>query len=182
MSPKGRPEGEQGPQRVSEKGGPVSADDDARVARRLAPRASAETWIGVCVRVVETTTREEAQARVTTPEHFLAAAWAPAARGPQRWPEAVVIGSPTVTRTLEELLRHLPDDATLFLASRDDVDAALAADILLACDRNLEPYQAHGVAAFARAERERVSSEVARRYTDTDPGFERFRARVLGAH
>jgi hypothetical protein len=70
----------------------------------------------------------------------------------------------------------------LFLATRDDVDAALAADILLACDSNLEAYQAEGVAAFARAERERVRAEVARRYTDDDPGFERFRARVLGTH
>ncbi|HSO01734.1 MAG TPA: hypothetical protein VLS46_04355 [Gaiellaceae bacterium] len=153
-----------------------------RVARRLAPRWSADAWVGVCVRVIAAATRDEGAARVTTPEHFIAAAWPPASRAPVRWPEAVVIGSPNATRSLEELLRHLPEDATLFLASRDDVDAALAADILLACDCNLEPYQAEGVAAFARAERERVRGEVARRYTDNDPGFERFRARVLGEH
>lgn len=120
--------------------------------------------------------------RVATPDHFLAAAWPPASRAPARWPEAVVIGSPSATRSLDELLRNLPDGASLFLASLDDVDAALAADILLACDGNLEPYQAEGVAAFARAERERVRAEVARRYTDGDPGFECFRARVLGTH
>jgi hypothetical protein len=160
----------------------VSTNDDARVARRLAPRWTADAWVGVCVRVVAATTREEDATRVTTPDHFLAAAWPPASRGPMRWPEAVVIGSPTATRALDELLRHLPDEATLFLASRDDVDAALAADILLACDCNLEPYQAEGVAAFACAERERMRAEVVRRYTDNDPGFVRFRTRVLGEH
>lgn len=153
---------------------------DDRVARSLAPRWSPQAWTGVCVRVVQAATREQDDARVTTPDHFLAAAWAPAERGPARWPEAVVIGSPTATRALDELLRHLPDGAKLFLATRDDVDAALAADILLACDDHLEAYQAEGVAAFAQAERERVRTAVLRRYTDTDPGFERFRARVLG--
>jgi hypothetical protein len=160
----------------------VTTEDDARVARRLAPRWSADAWTGICVRVVAATTREEGGVRVATPDHFLAAAWPPASRAPSRWPEAVVIGSPTATRAIGELLRHLPEDAMLFLATRDDVDAALAADILLACDSNLEAYQAEGVAAFARAERERVRAEVARRYTDDDPGFERFRARVLGTH
>jgi hypothetical protein len=158
----------------------VNDDPDARVARRLAPRWSPDAWTGVCVRVVPAATREDGDARVTTPDHFLAAAWPPAQRLPVRWPEAVVIGSPSASRALDELIRHLPEGATLFLASLDDVDAALAADILLACDRNLERYQAEGVAAFARGERERVRTEIARRYTDTDPGFERFRARVLG--
>ncbi|GIK86000.1 MAG: hypothetical protein BroJett026_14810 [Betaproteobacteria bacterium] len=158
----------------------MSGDADAGVARRLAPRWAPDAWTGVCVRVVAAATREDGGARVTTPDHYLAAAWAPAVRGPARWPEAVVIGSPTVTRALDELFRHLPDGAMLFLAARDDVDAALAADILLACDRNLEPYQAQAVAAFARDERERVREAIARRYTDSDSGFERFRARVLG--
>jgi len=160
----------------------LSTDDDARVARRLAPRWSAEAWTGICVRVVAAATREEAGVPVATPDHFLAAAWPPAVRAPARWPEAVVIGSPSATRALDELLRNLPEAAILFLAALDDVDAALAADILLACDGNLERYQAEGVAAFARAERERVRAEVARRYTNGDPGFERFRARVLGTH
>lgn len=158
----------------------MSEDRDDHVARRLAPRWSAEGWTGVCVRVVAAATHEDDSARISTPDHFLAAAWAPAMHGPSRWPEAVVIGSPTATRALAELLRHLPEGATLFLASLDDVDAALAADILLACDRNLESYQAKAVGAFAEAERERLRGVVARRYTDSDPGFERFRARVLG--
>lgn len=155
-------------------------NDEARVARRLAPRWSAQAWIGLCVRVVPAATRDEPGARVSTPDHYLAAAWPPAALGPVRWPEAVVIGSPTATRALEALLGHLPEAAALFLASLDEVDAALAADILLACDRNLEPYQADGVRAFAQAERARQRDALLRRYTDADPGFERFRARVLG--
>lgn len=157
-----------------------AGEDDARVVRRLAPCWSTGTWLGMCVRVVPAATHEVGTTRVSTPDHFLAAAWAPAEQGPVRWPEAVVIGSPTSTRALAGLFRHLPDAATLFLASLDQLDAALAAEILLACDRNLEPYQAHGVAAFAHAERARIHEAVARRYTDSDPGFERFRTRVLG--
>jgi len=79
------------------------------------------------------------------------------------------------------LLRQLPDGAVLFLAGRDDVDAALAAQILLEADRNLEPYQQDRIAAFVAAERERMKDAIAARYTDRDAGFERFRARVLGA-
>lgn len=157
------------------------SDDDARVARRLAPSWSVDVWTGACVRVVAAATREEKGASIATPAHFLAAAWAPAARGPSRFPETVVIGSPDPTRALDDLLRHLPQDAKLYLASLDDVDVALAADILLACDRNLEPYQAAGVAAFAHAERERIRRVVGQHYTDVDAGFERFRARLLSA-
>jgi hypothetical protein len=153
---------------------------EADVARRLASRWSPEAWLGVCVRVVPAATRVDGDLPVTTPDHFLAAAWPPARQAPVRWPDAVVIGSPTSSRALAELFLHLPDDAQLYLASLDEVDAALAAEILLACDRNLEPYQADGIAAFAHAERERTRSAVVQRYSDTDPQFERFRARVLG--
>jgi hypothetical protein len=156
-------------------------DRDAadRVARRLAARWSAEAWTGICVRVVPAALREAAHERTATPDHFLAAAWAPASRGPTRWPEAVVIGSPDATRALDQLLLHLPPQAKLYLADRDNVDAALAAEILLAGDRNLEDYQRAAIAAFVQAERERVRAAIGARYSDREPGFERFRARVL---
>ena len=155
-------------------------DADARVARRLTARFSPECWIVLCVRVIAGATQESADAVTRTPDHYLAAAWPPPVAGPAHWPDAVVIGSPTATRALEELLRHLPADASLFLAGLDDVDAALAAGILLAADRNLEPYQREAIEAFVHAEHERVRLAIASRYTDRDPGFERFRAVVLG--
>ena len=69
----------------------------------------------------------------------------------------------------------------LYLAGLDEVDAALAARILLAADRNLERYQRDGVAAFVASEEARVAARIASTYTDRDEGFERFRARVLAA-
>jgi hypothetical protein len=57
----------------------------------------------------------------------------------------------------------------------------LAAEILLAGDRNLEPYQREGIAEFITAERERTRMATIERYMDRDAGFERFRARALTA-
>ena len=78
-------------------------------------------------------------------------------------------------------LRDRPADAKRLLAGRDNVDAVRAAEILLEADRNLEPYQREGIARFVEAERARTKQAIAARYTDHDAGFERFRARVLGA-
>jgi hypothetical protein len=155
-------------------------DADARVSRRLATRFGPECWIALCVRVVAAASHETADAVSRTPDHYLAAAWPPPASGPAHWPDAVVIGSPTSTRALEELLRHLPAEASLYLAGLDDVDAALAASILLEADRNLEPYQREAIEAFVKSERERVRISIAFRYTDCDQAFEQFRAVVLG--
>ena len=156
-------------------------DADDRIARRLAPRLSPSAFVGLCVHVVRTGVRVEGGSRVAIPDHYLAAAWLPPASGPSRWPEAVAIGSPTASHAIDLLLRQLPSDAMLFLAGRDDVDGALAAEILLEADRNLDASQREGVAAFVAAERRRTKDAIASRYTDRDAGFERFRARVLSA-
>jgi len=150
------------------------------VAARLAARATEATWLGVCVRVVEARSVDRPALLTRTPEHFLAAAWAPGAPR-SRWPDAVVIGSPTADDALALLLRNVPASARLYLACLDSVDAALAARILLATDRNLEPYQREGIAAFVAAEAARDASRIAQGYSDRDEGFERFRARVLDA-
>jgi len=155
-------------------------DAGARIARRLASGYTRECWVALCVRVVEGAAHETGDAITRTPDHYLAAAWAPAAHAPSRWPEAVVIGSPSASRTIETLLQHMPDDAMLFLAGLDDVDAALAANILLAADSNLEPYQREGIEAFIRAEQSRVERIIAARYSDRDAAFERFRDAVVG--
>ena len=148
----------------------MPATDVSRVAKRLAAAWTPDAWTAVCVHIV--------RADENVPDHYLAAAWAPLRDAARRWPEAVVIGSPTSERALAELLRHVPRGARLFLAGAADVDAALAAEILLAADRNLEPYQRSALASFARAERDRTRRAIAERYTDRDAGFERFLARV----
>jgi hypothetical protein len=155
-------------------------DGPAPFTRRLAARFDPDCWIGIVVRAIPAADRELDGTIVRTPDHFLGAAWAPADGAPVRWPDAVVIGSPAADNALTELLRHLPPDARLYLAGADDVDAALAAEILLAADRNLERYQRDALAVFIDAQRSRVRETIAQRYTDRDAGFERFRARVLG--
>ncbi len=155
------------------------APDSRAILRRLTGEYSAAAWRVICVRVLAEAVHDESDAAVRTPAHYLAAAWSPATRPPSRWPEAVVIGSPTSERTLSELALRLPGDGMLWLADADQLDAGLAADILLASDRNLEPYQRAAVAAFAQAELERTRRTIVAVYSDIDPGFERFRASLV---
>ena len=150
----------------------MSADPFSVFRRRLSAKFSVDAWSVIVVGVVAARVLDTG-ARV--PAHWMAAAWPPAASGPTRWPEAVVIGSPAADNALAELCQRLPGDARLFLVDADAVDAALAAEILLAADRNLEAYQRDGVAAFITAERKRVAARIAGGYTDHDPGFARFR-------
>ena len=158
----------------------MAATGPAQFARRLAARFEPGCWVGLVIRAIPAAEHARDGVTVRTPDHFLGAAWAPTDGAPTRWPEAVVIGSPTADNALAELLRHVPADARLYLAGADDVDAALAAEILLAADRNLEPYQRDALAVFIDAQRTRTRAAIAQRYTDRDAGFERFRARVLG--
>jgi hypothetical protein len=150
----------------------VVPDPFAVFRRRLASRFSVEVWPVVVVHVVASQTLDTG-ARV--PAHWMAAAWSPAGNGPTRWPEAVVIGSPAADNALAELCQRLPAEARLFLVDTDAVDAALAAEILLAADRNLEGYQREGIWAFVASERKRVAARIANDYTDHDPEFARFR-------
>ena len=151
----------------------------ARFARRLASRWQPACWTGLVVRVIPAHESSENGAVVRTPDHYLGAAWPPPSDAPSRWPEVVVIGSPSADNALAELFLHLPDDGRVFLAGVDDVDASLAAEILLAADANLEPYQRAALGRFISAERERVGAAIVARYAGHDPGFERFRARLL---
>jgi len=85
---------------------------------------------------------------------------------------------PVLAETRDEL-RVLNEQLEARVAERT---AALAAEILLAADRNLEPYQRTGIAAFVAAERTRMARALAETYTDLDPAFLRFRAQVLGGN
>lgn len=157
-------------------------DNDAwpRFGKRMLAKPAPDAWIGIIARVVPETIRRTRDGDVRTPEHFLGAVWRPATHGPAHFPECVVIGSPDAGNALALLFEHLPRSARLYLAAADDVDAALAAEILLAADRNLEPYQRESIARFAEAERERNRERIKRIYTDRDPRYERFRDSVLG--
>ena len=149
----------------------MASDPFAVFRRRLAATFSTDAWPVIVVHVVASQVLDTG-ARV--PPHWMAAAWPPASNGPTRWPDAVVIGSPSADNALAELCQRLPADAKLFLVDTDAVDAALAAQILLAADRNLEGYQREGIWAFVASERKRVAARVANDYTDHDPGFARF--------
>jgi hypothetical protein len=158
----------------------METPERALIARRLAARYESGCWSGAVVRAIDAASREIDRVRVATPDHYLGVAWMPACGLPPRYPDVVVIGSPHADNAIAELLVHVPSDAKLWLAGRDDVDLALAADILLASDRNLESYQREALAAFAARERDRTQAVIASRYTDDDADFERFRATALG--
>jgi hypothetical protein len=158
----------------------MAHDGVTRFARRLAARWDAACWTGIVVRAIPAAQWREGARLVRAPDHYMGAAWPPAAWAPPRWPEAVVIGSPAAENALAELFLHLPDEARVYLAGIDDVDAALAAEILLAADRNLEPYQRDALGAFVAAERGRARAAIAARYKDHDAGYARFRSRIVG--
>lgn len=147
-------------------------------ARRLRSRAAPDCWIGIVLRVIDAERHEGPAEVIHTPDHYLAAAWAPPAVGPTRWPEAVALGSPQAGNALAELFLRLPPEATLHLAGRDEVDVALAAAIVRHTDRNLEAYQIAALDRFIAAERAAETLRILERYTDSDPGFDRFRAAV----
>jgi|SRR5437867_6119177 len=158
----------------------MASFDTVRFVHRLAPQWESGCWIGLIARAIAAAKRDIDGTVVGTPDHFLGAAWPPVIGIPARWPEAVVIGSPSAENALAELLTHVPADARLLLVGPDEVDMALAAEILLHTDRNLEAYQREGLAAFINAERTRMRKCIAERYTDVDAGYERFRGLMLG--
>ena len=127
------------------------------------------------MRVVPAATEAHDGALVHSPDHYLGAAWPPPVQGVTRFPDVVVIGSPSSDNALGELFVHLPHDARVHLAALEHVDAALAAQVLRDTDRNLEEYQRRAIDAFIKAQREHDRARIAERYTDRDPGFERFR-------
>jgi len=155
------------------------ADPFDAFRRRLAPRYTPAARPVLLVKAIPAAVQDGPEGRVATPDHWLAAAWPSPANALDRWPDAVVIGSPAPDNALAELCLRLPDEASLHLADTDALDAALAADILLAADRNLEPYQRAALARFAAAARERTAQRIACDYTDHDAGFARFRHRLI---
>ena len=152
-----------------------------RIARRrLAPHWRDGCWTAMIVKAVPAATHEENGALVRTPDHYVVAAWAPADGPALLLPEAAAIASPDAERALLELARIVPGDAPLYLAGPDRVDALLAAEVVLAADRNLEPYQRAGLEAFVEHQKQRRAALLRELYTDRDEEFERFRNAALG--
>ena len=71
-------------------------------------------------------------------------------------------------------------DARVALVDEEHADALVLAQMVLACDRNLEDWQREALQHFvARLEARRLD-EIRARYDDREAGFERFRGRLLG--
>ena len=153
----------------------------ARLASRLAPLWQPGCFVGVVARVIEATERDEPDgSRTELPAHFIGAAWPPATAVPDRWPDAVVIASPTSERALLELLRQLPSDATLHLVRAEAVDFGLAVEIVRTGDRNLQPWQRDALGEFLARWRDAERTAIRQRFSDRDDGFERFVGKVTG--
>lgn len=161
-------------------GNPPRPEPDAAALRavssRLARHSDEATHVVAVVRVFDAAETDTPDRRTRTPEHWLAAAWA--LPMPARWPDAAALGSPSGERALLELLTRLGGEARATLVDAHELDMALAADIVLCVDRNLEPYQREGLRAFAGRWREAEAASIASRYTDRDPGFESHMARL----
>jgi hypothetical protein len=156
-------------------------EDWPREARaRLLARPEPGGWIGIVVKAIDAREHELAGARAHTPPHYLVGAWAPGPDGLYpRLPEFAAIASPDGARALRELFAHLPAGARIHLADERVADAALLAEMVLVCDRNLEDWQREALERFALDRRAALRVEIAQRYTDREGGFERFRDRLL---
>lgn len=152
----------------------------ARDARRLLARPAPDAWLGLVVRVLDARVHESPAAREHTPPHFVVAGWAPQPDGVyRRLPEFAAIAAPDSRRALREIFVHLPADARLALVDGDVVDPALAAEMVLICDTNLEPYQRDALAGFVSAQREGTRARIAAGYTASEPGYARLRERLF---
>ncbi len=120
-------------------------------------------WIGAVRQVVDSTTEfvktADGHPTVETwPPHRLLLLWPP--QGPDqpllgRWPQQLRLSAVPRDQAAEALLVDLPPDASLWLHPQpQDIDWALAAEILLHHQANLRPFQAEGLRAFIAAERE----------------------------
>ena len=158
------------------------SDDWLREARsRLLARPEPGCWIAIVARAIDAATRDTGAAREHTPAHYLVGAWAPGDDGLYpRLPEFAAIASPDGERALRELFAHLPAQARVCLVDERHADTELLAQMVLACDRNLEAYQREALERFAAQRRQALLERIRTGYTDRESGFQRFRDRLLG--
>lgn len=158
------------------------SEDWLRDARpRLLEAPQPGCWIALIARAIEPRWSSDAGREVRTPAHYVLGAWAPGTGGLYpRLPEFAAIASPDASRALRELFVHLPADAKVVLVDEEHADAALIAEMVLACDSNLEAYQVDALREFIAGRRDRLAALIRRQYTDREAGFEAFRSRLLG--
>lgn len=120
-------------------------------------------WIGAVRQVFDSTTEfvKAADGNPTVeswPPHRLLLLWPPQGLDKPllgRWPQQLRLSAVPRDQAAESLLADLPPDASLWLHPQpQDIDWALAAEILLHHQADLRPFQAEGLRAFIAAERE----------------------------
>jgi hypothetical protein len=142
-------------------------DIDALLQRRaknprLLPARQPGCWIGAVREVMASTAEIVAApggpAVETYAPHRLLLAWAPQGASeawPNRWPAQVRLSAVPREAAADVLLAQLPDDALLWVMPQtQDLDWALAAEIVLHHDPALRPFQLEALRAFVAAERE----------------------------
>lgn len=120
-------------------------------------------WIGAVRQVFEGTTEflntpDGSPTVQTWPAHRLLLLWPPLrldAPAPGRWPARVRLSAVAADEAGATLLAELPEGAPLWLPEAvQDIDWALAAEIVLHHEPTLRPFQIDGLRAFVAAERE----------------------------
>lgn len=144
---------------------PGLADEPLTVWRkagnaRLLPHWKPGAWVGALRRVFGAVSQVH-----STPDgpivdtfapHVLLALWPPQGVDMPflaRWPQRLLLSAVHPDDAGEELLKHLPADAELWLAEHD-IDWALAGEAVLLHDPGLRDFQLKELRAFVDAERE----------------------------
>ena len=130
-------------------------------------------WIGAVRQVFEGTTEflntpDGSPTVQTWPPHRLLLLWPPQGLDSAllgRWPQQLRLSAVSQDQTADALLAELAPDAKLWLhGNAQDIDWALAAEILLHHEAGLRPFQAEGLRAFIAAERDASYSRLNQAY------------------
>lgn len=162
---------------------PPDPNDDAMqdLARRIALHWTPDCWFAFVIEALPESIEQEGEDMVHHPPHFLVGVWEPVSAPPlAQLPNAAAIVSRTAQHAAAELLRLVPQDAKLLMLRREDVNAALIADMILCADSTLDGYYRSALEAFVVTERERWRAMIASDYTDRDEGFEKFKSALFG--
>jgi hypothetical protein len=116
------------------------------------------------------------------PAHFLVACWQPQHTPPiAQLPHAAAIVSKTSVNAAAELLRLIPAGVPIILLTRDFVNAALIADMILISDRYLPEHCRQGLEAFIAEDRKQWRVKIESRFSDVDDSFEKFKLKLFDA-
>ena len=130
-------------------------------------------WIGAVRQVLDSTTEfvntpDGSPTVQTWPPQRLLLLWPPQGLDKPllgRWPEQLHLSALPQDQAAEALLDELPPAARLWLhGSVQDIDWALAAEILLHHEAGLRPFQAEGLRVFIAAERDASYSRLNQAY------------------